>query len=115
MAVSKIWVLAEATGGHVATITLEMLAKARELAGTVECVYGGGDADAIAATLGAHGATKVLSTGDLAGSLTGVPVAAAMASARDADAPPIGSAAEPCALVPADPCAMPASGRVALA
>jgi electron transfer flavoprotein alpha subunit len=41
MAVSKIWVLAEATDGNVATITLEMLAKARELAATVECVYGG--------------------------------------------------------------------------
>ena len=34
MGVSKIWVLAEATGGNVATITLELLAKARELADT---------------------------------------------------------------------------------
>ena len=36
MGVSKIWVLAEATGGNVATITLELLAKARQLAGTVK-------------------------------------------------------------------------------
>lgn len=81
MGISKIWVLAEASGGNVATITLELLAKARELADTVECVYGGGDADAIAATLGAHGASKVLSTGDLGGQLAGVPVAAAVAAA----------------------------------
>ena len=81
MAVSKIWVFAEATDGKVKTITLEMLAKARELAGTVECFYGGGDADAIASELGAHGATAVHATGDLGGSLLGVPVAAAVAAA----------------------------------
>lgn len=81
MAVSKIWVFAEADGGKVKTITLEMLAKARELASTVECFYGGGDADAIAAELGAHGATAVHATGDLGGSLLGVPVAAAVAAA----------------------------------
>jgi len=81
MAVSKIWVLAEASGGKVAPITLEMLNKARELADTVECVYGGADGDAIAGVLGAHGATKVLATGDLGGSLAGVPVAAAIAAA----------------------------------
>lgn len=88
MALSKVWVLAEANDGKVATITLEMLAKAREIADTVECVYGGADADAIAGTLGAHGASKVWATGDLGGSLLGVPVAAAMAAAIEAgDAP----------------------------
>src|SRR5690606_15199944 len=56
----------------------------RTLGGTVEAVYGGGDADAIAGTLGAHGATKVLSTGDLGGSLPGVPVASAIAGAVSA-------------------------------
>jgi electron transfer flavoprotein alpha subunit len=81
MAISKIWVLAEASGGNVASITLEMLAKARELADTVECVYAGGDADAIAGALGANGASKVLATGDLAGSLAGVSVATAVAAA----------------------------------
>ncbi|MBK6670249.1 MAG: electron transfer flavoprotein subunit alpha/FixB family protein [Actinobacteria bacterium] len=80
MGVSKIWVLAEATGGNVATITLELLAKARELADTVECVYGG-DASGIAATLGAHGASKVYATGDLGGSLAGVSLATALAAA----------------------------------
>jgi len=75
-----IWVYAEASDGNVATITLELLAKAREL-GDAVAVYGGGDADAIAGTLGAHGATKVLATGDLGGGLPGPAVAGAMAQA----------------------------------
>jgi electron transfer flavoprotein alpha subunit len=88
MALSRIWVHAEALEGKVASITLEMLAKARELADTVECFYGGGDADAVAGTLGAHGATKVYATGDLGGSLVGVPLAAALAAKIDGgDAP----------------------------
>ena len=49
MALSKIWVYAEAADGKVAPITLEMLAKARELGDTVEAVYAGADADAVAA------------------------------------------------------------------
>jgi electron transfer flavoprotein alpha subunit len=80
MTVSRIWVHAEALDGKVATITLELLAKARTLGGTVEAFYGGSDADAIAATLGAHGATAVHATGDLGGSLLGVPVASAVAA-----------------------------------
>lgn len=79
MALNRIWVYAEASDGKVAPITLEVLTKARELAGTVEAVYGGGDADAIAETLGAHGATKIYATGDLQGHTPGVPVGAAMA------------------------------------
>jgi electron transfer flavoprotein alpha subunit len=81
MALNRIWVYAEATDGKVSPLTLELLAKARSLAGTVEAVYAGGDADAVAGPLGAHGATKVLSTGDLGGSLPGVPVASAIAKA----------------------------------
>ena len=87
MTLSKIWVYAEATDGKVSSTTLEILTKARELAGTVEVVYAGGDADAIAATLGAHGATVVHSTGDLGSALPGVPVAAAIAEAAAAGAP----------------------------
>ena len=78
MALNRIWVYAEATDGKVAPITLEILAKARELGDTVEAVYGG-DGAAVAETLGAHGASKVLATGDLDGSLPGVPVASALA------------------------------------
>ena len=80
MALNRIWVYAEAADGKVAPITLEMLTKARELAGTVEAVYGDGDTEAIAETLGAHGATKVYATGDLQGSTPGVPVASAVAA-----------------------------------
>ena len=48
MALNKIWVFAEAADGKVTPITLELLAKARELGDTVEAVYAGGDADAVA-------------------------------------------------------------------
>jgi len=66
MGLSKVWVFAESDGDKVKTISLEMLAKARELGDTVECVYAGGGA-AVAETLGKHGATKVYATGDLDG------------------------------------------------
>jgi len=84
MALSKVWVFAEATDGEVATITLELLAKARQLGDSVEAVYGGGDPDAIAAQLGAHGATKIYATGDLGGNLAGIPVASAIAAQIEA-------------------------------
>ena len=80
MALNTIWVLAEASDGKVTNPTLELLTKARELAGTVEAIYAGADADAIAGTLGEYGATKVLTTGDLGGALPGVPVANAIAA-----------------------------------
>jgi len=79
MALNRIWVYAEAADGKVAPITLEMLTKARDLAGTVEAVYGDGDADAVAGALGAHGATKVYATGDLQGHTPAIPVASAIA------------------------------------
>jgi electron transfer flavoprotein alpha subunit len=88
MALNRIWVYAEAADGKVHPLTLELLAKARSLAGTVEAIYAGGDADAVATTLGAHGAAKVLATGDLGGSLPGVPVASAIAKqVNDGNAP----------------------------
>ncbi|CAN5689756.1 electron transfer flavoprotein subunit alpha/FixB family protein [soil metagenome] len=83
MAVSRIWVFAEAVDGKVVSISLELLAKARQLGDTVEAFYGGGDADAVAGTLGAHGATKVFTTGDLGDALKGPAVAAAMAKQID--------------------------------
>jgi len=85
MALSKIWVHVEATEGTVAPITLEILAKARELADTVEA-FVGGPADGIAEVVGAHGATKLWSTGEVSG-LQGVHVAAALAAAVEAEAP----------------------------
>lgn len=87
MALSKVWVHAETNENGVAPITLEILAKAREIADVVE-VFTGGDGEAVAAAVGAHGATKVHATGDLSGKLQGVHVAAALAAAIEGgDAP----------------------------
>jgi electron transfer flavoprotein alpha subunit len=81
MALSKVWVFAESEDGKVATITLEALAKARELGDTIEAFHAGPDGDAVAAVVGAHGATKLYCTGDTGGRLPGVVVAAALAQA----------------------------------
>ena len=62
------------------TITLELLAKARELADTVEVVVAG-DADSVAAELGDHGASVVYSIGPLDGGLAGPRIASAIAEA----------------------------------
>jgi electron transfer flavoprotein alpha subunit len=83
MALGKVWVLAEAQDDTVASITLELLAKARELGDTVEAFYGG-DAAGVAATLGAHGVSKVYATGDLDGGLPGVALAAAIGAQIEA-------------------------------
>ncbi len=80
MTLNSIWVYAEASDGTVSSTTLELLTKARALASSVTAVYAGGDADAVAGTLGAYGATGVLTTGDLGGALPGAPVAAALAA-----------------------------------
>jgi electron transfer flavoprotein alpha subunit len=62
----KVWVFAEVADGKVSGATLEMLTKAREIADTVEAVYAGSDADKVATSVGAHGATTlyVLDPGD---------------------------------------------------
>lgn len=79
MAISKIWVFAEAVDGNVSNTTLELLTKARTIADTVEVVTAaGGD---IAGSVGAHGATKVLTVPGTDGKLLGAPVAAAIAGA----------------------------------
>ena len=83
MPISNIWVFAEAIDGKVKTITLELLAKARTLGGEVTAVFGG-DGDSVAAELGAHGATKVLATGDLGESMPGVAIASAIAESGQA-------------------------------
>ena len=89
MGLDKIWVFGEANGDAVATITLEMLAKAREIADSVE-VFMGADGDDYAEELGDHGAETVYCTGDLDGAMQGVSVAAAVAEAigsGDVEAP----------------------------
>ncbi len=88
MSVGTVWVYAEAVEGSVASITLEMLAKARDISDDVVAIVGGGG-DALAAELGAHGAGSILATGDLSSALPGPAVAGAMAAAIDAGAAPV--------------------------
>jgi electron transfer flavoprotein alpha subunit len=58
--VDKVWVFAEAADDKVTTATLELLTKARELGSTVEAIYAGtANTAAVAAAVGAHGATKL--------------------------------------------------------
>jgi len=59
--VDKIWVFAESADGKATSATLELLTKARELASTVEALYTGSDVDAVAASAGEYGATKLFS------------------------------------------------------
>ena len=80
MAVDTIWVVAESFEGKALPVTLELISKARELGGTVEAFTWGADTDTIAPQLGAYGATKVYTTGDIGSALPGVPVAAAIAA-----------------------------------
>jgi electron transfer flavoprotein alpha subunit len=79
MAISKVGVCAEAEGDNPSTTTLELLTKARELGGTLESVHVGGNAEALAAGLGEHGATTVYAV-DPGDALPGVVGAAALAS-----------------------------------
>ena len=79
MALNKVWVFAEAdTPGKPTSMTLELLTKAREMAGTVEAFYAGADPDGLTGPLGEYGASTVyaLDTGDC---LIGAPAAAALA------------------------------------
>ncbi len=82
----NIWVFSQEASGAPTTATLELLTKARLLASSVGgdvTAFVGGDASALAASLGEHGATKVYATGDLAGKLPGVAVSAAMKAVID--------------------------------
>ena len=88
MSVDTIWVLAEVADGAPVTTSLELLTRARDLAGTVEAVAWGDTTASVAGTLGEYGATTVWDVGDLGGSLPGAPVAAAIAAAVGAGSAP---------------------------
>jgi len=79
MPIEKVWVLAEIAEGSPITPSLELLAQARTMAGTVEAVAWGPDVAGAAATLGEHGATTVYDVGDIGSALPGAPVAGAVA------------------------------------
>ena len=87
MSIAKIWVVAEVVDGAPTTTSLELLSRARVLAGTVEAVVWDGGA-AAAGTLGEFGATTVHDVGDLDGALPGAPIAAAIATAVSAGTGP---------------------------
>lgn len=82
MALNKIWVFSEIAGGKPDPVALELLTKARSLAGTVEVVAFAPDAAGAAAELGAHGAATLYAGTDPAwGDLVlGGPAADAMAA-----------------------------------
>lgn len=59
MPLGKIWVFVEIAGGKPSPVALELLTKARSIAGTVEAVAFAPDAAEAATELGAHGATTL--------------------------------------------------------
>jgi electron transfer flavoprotein alpha subunit len=85
----KVWVYAETTDDKVSSATLELLTKAREIGSEVEAIYAGsGDTAAIAASVGAYGATKlrVIDPGD---GLPGQVAAAAIAQLAASENPDV--------------------------
>jgi len=86
MAISKIWVFAEADGDKPSGPTLELLTKARELGGALEAVYVGANAGALAGALGEYGAGTIYAV-DPGDALPGVVGAAALESLIDEHAP----------------------------
>jgi electron transfer flavoprotein alpha subunit len=87
--VDKVWVYAETDTEGVTTATLELLTKAREIGTAVEAIYAGKNpTDAVAATVGEYGATKlhVIDVGD---GLPGQVAAAAIAELAKAESPDV--------------------------
>jgi electron transfer flavoprotein alpha subunit len=78
MAMNTIWVVVDRSGDKVASVALELLTKARQVAGSVEAITWG-DATSLADQVGAYGATALHTVGDLGGGLPGPAVAAALA------------------------------------
>src|ERR1700692_379068 len=88
MALTTIWVLAEAAEGKPLPVSLELMTKARDLAGTVEAVTWGADAATYAPTLAAYGAARVHDVGDLGGAPPGGPGGGAGAGPGRGGGPP---------------------------
>ena len=85
----KVWVFAEVAEDKVTTATLELLTKAREIGSSVEAIYSGsGDAAAIAASVGAYGATKLYVI-DPADGLPGQVAAAGIAQLASEQSPDV--------------------------
>ncbi len=81
MAIGKVWVVAEISGGAPTATTLELLAGAKGLSpAAIEVVAFGGQGASVAGALGAAGATKIYEVGDLGDALPGPSVAGAIAA-----------------------------------
>jgi electron transfer flavoprotein alpha subunit len=90
MPISTVWVLAEANeSGAPTPTTLELLTKARDLAGEVVAVGWGESGAGLAGPVGEHGATKLLHVADLGDGLPGPAVAGAMAERIAAGGPDV--------------------------
>ncbi|MGA0262642.1 MAG: electron transfer flavoprotein subunit alpha/FixB family protein, partial [Ilumatobacteraceae bacterium] len=76
MAINNIWVFAQVANGAPTSASLELVTKARSLGGSIS-VWVAGDGNAIAATLGEYGASKVYGV-DYGSNLAGAAVASAM-------------------------------------
>ncbi len=87
MTIDSVWVFAQVNDGAPTSATLELLTKARSLAPSVTA-FVAGDAGGAEASLGAHGATAIMATGDLDGQLPGPAVAGAMKAVIDGGAAP---------------------------
>ncbi len=85
MALSKVWVYAEAEDGQPNSTTLELLTKAREVGDTVEAFIAG-DGSAVAEKLGEFGATKVYALA-VEDALVGAPAAASLAQLIESESP----------------------------
>ncbi len=86
MSIETILVFAEGDESGPSSLTLELVTAARSLAANVE-TFVAGDGTAMADQLGAHGASKVFSTGSLEGKLIGVHAAAALQAHIEANTP----------------------------
>jgi electron transfer flavoprotein alpha subunit len=87
MALNKIWVVVDRGGDKVSPVSLELLTKAHQLAGTVEGVTWG-DAGPLAAEAGSYGASALHTVGDLGSGLPGPAVAGAIAARIEAGSGP---------------------------
>jgi electron transfer flavoprotein alpha subunit len=86
MTLNKVWVYAEANGDKVTTATLELLTNARSIASTVEAIYAGTNAAAVAAQVGEYGAST-LHVFDPQGGLPGQVAAAGIAQLAASEQP----------------------------
>jgi len=106
MALDTTWVFSEDADGLPTATSLELVTKARSLAGDVGVVYLGTASDDALAMLGDHGATHVFTLSGAGDGLPSGPAAAAIADLVEADNPDL-------IMFPQSPTARDVAGRLA--